>query len=511
MRNRRLVGCVGLLMFALALAGISVYALAVVRKYDPQAFASLPANPFAQKLTVSGTIYAADPVQQENGHTVAVPVAATITCNGARASAGPDGRYHLSLVVASVYLCAVTGGANDQPREEVVPGTPQTDFRLDFSSTAPQGCTAHGASAFACPLLVPRPGGLNGTVTGSDSHQPVANTAVECWNPSGGSAQNIDPNKSFMVATDPQGHYAFAGVPVDRYVCNAGGDWRLTAGSVTSQASTTVDLPLCQAHCPPVAYHNGPVMHSYTAYLVYWLPQGYSYDALGASSYERITSSYFQDVGGSAYYNIATQYWDYTNGPITNSVALGGTWVDTHPYPHAATRADPLTDGDISTEVTTAIAANNWTVDSNHAVFVFTGYGAEICDDSLYKSCSFSPNNTAFCGYHSYIPTGTLNSAQPIYAEIVDNQTCVGALSDHPTAGPNGDRVADAVIPYISHEQFESATDPYITAWYQSPVATGEIGDKCYTNPGNVLLAHGHTYDVQSEWSNASNGCAFRL
>lgn len=511
MRSRRLVGCVGLLLFGLALVGISVYALAVVRKYSPQAFANLPANPIAKKLTVSGTIYAADTLQQENGHTVAVPVAATITCNGARATSGSDGRYRLTLVVADVYLCAVSDGANGQPREEVVPGTPQSDFRLDFSLSASQDCVAsHTFSGFTCPLLVPRPGGLSGTVTNDDTHKPMANTLVDCWNPSGSTAQNVDPYKSFIATTDSQGTYSFANVPVDHYVCNASGDWRLQAGGVATNTSTTLNLPLCQAHCAPVAYHTGPVMHTYTAYLVYWLPKGYTYDAKGNSSYERITSNYFNDVGGTAYYKLITQYWDTVGGPILDSVTLGGTWMDARSYPRAATRANPLTNDDITTEVSEAISANNWTVDNDHAVFVFTGYGAEICDDALYKSCSFSPNNTAFCGYHDYIPE-PVGQARSIYAEIVDNESCVGSLADNPNSSPNGDRVADEVVDTLAHEQFESATDPFISAWYKDPASTGEIGDLCEHTFGYVHLAHGHTYYIQSMWSNASNGCAFHL
>jgi hypothetical protein len=91
----------------------------------------------------------------------------------------------------------------------------------------------------------------------------------------------------------------------------------------------------------------------------------------------------------------------------------------------------------------------------------------------------------------------------------VDNNTCVGQVDYDVIDGPNGDRVADVLADYVAHEQFESATDPLITAWYASPVDTGEVGDKCYLDLGYVLLNHGHTYYLQAEWSDQINGCAF--
>ncbi len=40
---------------------------------------------------------------------------------------------------------------------------------------------------------------------------------------------------------------------------------------------------------------------------------------------------YFQDVGGTSFYNILTQYYDALGGPIQNVVTLGGSYVDTAP------------------------------------------------------------------------------------------------------------------------------------------------------------------------------------
>jgi hypothetical protein len=76
----------------------------------------------------------------------------------------------------------------------------------------------------------------------------------------------------------------------------------------------------------------------------------------------------------------------------------------------------------------------------------------------------------------------------------------------------------------MSHEQFESVTDPItdIPAWYQDNAnqdLTGyEIGDLCDVfvqsvlfDGGNVTLNHGHDYLLQPEWSNLAGGCSWRL
>ncbi len=521
MKHRRLVGCAGLLLFAVALVGISVYALALVRRYDPQAFANLPANPFIQKLTISGTVYATDPAQQESGHSITAGIAATVSCNGTQTTSSADGTYRLTLVSADTFLCTVTANVAYQPVRAVVPGATSGNLHVDFGPTLPaSSCAmAHGSSTIVCPVLRPRPGTLSGTVTADATHQPAASIPVRCWNPSGGQSGNVDPYNSYTATTNAQGVFSLANLPVDRYQCNASGDWRLTSGSVAPSGTTQLALPLCQADCPAVSYHGGPVMHTFTAYLIYWLPSGYAYDAVGSGSFEHITSNYFQDVGGTPFYNLLTQYWDTTNGPVVNSATLGGTYVDTQPYPTAATSAAPLTDDDIQHEIGHALAANGWTTSMDHMFFVFTGYGAEICDNpatatsagaAAGANCSYSA--TGFCGYHS----ATQDASPAIYALIVDNERCMGSPYDSPAASPNANRIADTALNGASHEQFEAVSDPLAKGWYDDHLVSGndnrgEIGDKCEEQGGTVTLNHGHSYYIQSEWNDQTNGCAFSL
>jgi len=89
---------------------------------------------------------------------------------------------------------------------------------------------------------------------------------------------------------------------------------------------------------------SGPVMLTTTIYYDFWLPTGQHYeaDAAGDTRYENLLTQWAQDLGSSQFHNLLTQY-SGTNGTITNTVAFGGSRVDTGTaYPHAGTTADPL-------------------------------------------------------------------------------------------------------------------------------------------------------------------------
>jgi hypothetical protein len=80
---------------------------------------------------------------------------------------------------------------------------------------------------------------------------------------------------------------------------------------------------------------------------------------------------------------------------------------------------------------------------------------------------------------------------------------------------PNGDSAADSTLNVTSHEANETITDPLGNAWYDR--SGNENGDKCAWNFGTQLggsagaqynqLINNTPYELQQEWSNASNGC----
>ena len=254
-----------------------------------------------------------------------------------------------------------------------------------------------------------------------------------------------------------------------------------------------------------MTYHGGSVMQTVKAYTIFWQPSGSSAFPTG---YQTLINRYFGDVGDTAFYNINTQY--YQSPPqvnMRNVSTLGGTWLDTtNAYPHTGTAGDPLLNVDIKAEVTRAITANSWPNGglTNH-YFVFTTQGIESCFTTVSSSspCTLGVNpTTGYCAYHTYFNFTTIFSNMP-FGETWDVNCRAFSVS------PNGNLAADAEISTTSHEHFEAATDPQLTAWYDTDLG-GEIGDKCayqyltVAGDGSNVTLNGNEYIVQSEWSNAT-------
>lgn len=248
----------------------------------------------------------------------------------------------------------------------------------------------------------------------------------------------------------------------------------------------------------PLQYGNGPVEQAgSTNYAIYWLPSG----STVASNYESVLNQFLGDVGGSTLYGVGSQYYQTTNGSqqnIVNSASLGGSFVDTTPYPSST-----LQDSDIQAEVNKVAAQQGWTTGIGHEFFVFLAQGENECMGS---TCSFS----TFCAYHGLYTNGgnnVLYAAMP-YAGT-DLSGC-GIQNSGPY--PNG-AATDAEASIVSHELMETVTDPNPgTGWTD---ATGsEIGDKCaYTygptnSQGADITMNGHPYITQEEFSNAALSCA---
>jgi hypothetical protein len=56
-----------------------------------------------------------------------------------------------------------------------------------------------------------------------------------------------------------------------------------------------------------------------------------------------------------------------------------------------------------------------------------------------------------------------------------------------------------------SHEYMEAITDPDLNAWYDS--SGSEIGDKCAWQFQSCVSLSTGSWQLQEEWSNATNGC----
>jgi hypothetical protein len=315
---------------------------------------------------------------------------------------------------------------------------------------------------------------------------------------------------------------------------SAKGDAERQVLNVDAGATVTANFKVCDASCHPVHYHDGAVMHAQNDYLIFWQPKGTTFEPSGSdSSFQSLIKRYFNDVGGTSFYGLLSQYFDY-QGAAGNSVTLAGDWVDTSNYQHCgtnilhctpatATQADPLVDEDIQGEVLRAFKANpTWKPDPSNEFFVFTAAGSQECQtDSRTADCTFSDSQQSYCAYHSVFQAPAV-SADPatLYAYIPSAANGGGQCNLPPDfSGPNHDNIADATLDSVSHEQFETVSDPNPgSGWYDDSASAkleGEIGDKCESSFGSLnadgsnIILHGHPYLLQQEWSNTLGHCSF--
>jgi len=473
---------------------------------------SLSANPQAH---IHGKVYVDHVTTTDGNHLTQAVGPATVECNGNSAHAGNDGVYSLGVDIADGYDCKVSAGGSYIVARATVPSALGKDIVLDFGPVAGGTCDTPGKNHMICPSLHLRPGSLTVSVTSALSSAAVAGTTVKCWDPDIAGQMHQVFSDILTATTDASGSYAFSGVVPGPYTCRAGNDYILHRTLVPAGGSARLSFGICITNCPVVVNaHSGvtltpAVMHDLIAYLVFWLPPGATFEPGGSDTrFETLMENYFQDVGGTLFNNIVTQYWDY-EGYASNSVSLGGSYVDTTPYPRSGTRTQPLYDLDLQYTIDRAVAKNNWQVTPNSAFFIFTGYGIQECFTSDPRSlCTFNHVKESFAGWHSTYDL----TQETIYSYIGD----VFGTYQGPIPSPNGDPLADAVLDVVSHEHFETVTDPFPgRGWYDTLSTHGEIGDKCESafgprraNGANVTLNHGHSYLLQAEWSNAAHGCA---
>ncbi|MGH2517846.1 MAG: carboxypeptidase regulatory-like domain-containing protein [Ktedonobacterales bacterium] len=462
---------------------------------------------------LSGTVLGDSATAREAGHIVPATLSgATVTCDGATTSTTADGAFQLDLSPASAYTCTVSAPGYTRLTARLT-GAAGSAVNVAFSALSGATCAANGHAAFTCPELRLAPGTLSGIVTDPQTDSAASNIPVECWDLNTSTWSDGQPAPGATANTDQYGRYVLS-LPVDPYACATNNAGQLYRVAVAPATATSADMQLCDPQCPSFSYHSGQVMHSFTAYVIFWLPPGTSFEPPGQSNthFESLVQRYFRDVGDTSFFAILTQYWD-RDGPISGAATLGGAYVDTTPYLHAGTSADPLYDSDVETAVNRSIQVNGWKDDQTHEFFVLTGYGIDECESpSRGTSCTYTGGSAGFCGYHGSLGG---HDTDATYAYIADNAACATVPSFPQYPSPNGDQVADGTISTISHEQFEAITDPIEDGWYDGNYYTGEAGDKCETDYGtihangsNVTLS-GHPYILQAEWSNAAASCAF--
>ena len=278
-----------------------------------------------------------------------------------------------------------------------------------------------------------------------------------------------------------------------------------TAGTSSGHESGTTLMKVKAAHGnrhggSNLFYHGGSIEQSAKVYVVYWGPQwsaGFSTGGYTSGQAQTYVGDFFGGVGGSSWANSTTQYCQgVANGTIqcgasgshpTNPAGeLAGTWVDTSSVPTSPSQSQ------IAAEASRlASHFNGVNPSANHMVFTPTGH-------------SENGFGTQWCAYHS--SSGNLSYSYIPYQPDAGAACGMNFVNNNDAFG-NG--YFDGFSIVAGHEYGETITDPYPNSgWLDGRGA--ENGDKCaWISSGqgaasNIALG-GHSFAVQSLWSNASN------
>lgn len=219
---------------------------------------------------------------------------------------------------------------------------------------------------------------------------------------------------------------------------------------------------------------------------------------------------FLRDLSQSQFIGVTDQYVD-ANAPNRYP---DGTNYYVNGYAPSAGAGKPFIDLDMAVAAY-SIAAQTGSFGSGHIYHLFLVPGQDVCFDTTYSSC-YSPDNLKtfqFCGYHSSVSDAGGNV---VFYTVQPYQDVAGCNVRSGT--PNG-QLADSTNNVLSHETFETITDPLGTAWWNSSdvgMYGEEIGDECefltftatasYFDPSLVFLGR-KLYAVQPEYSNALHAC----
>lgn len=244
-----------------------------------------------------------------------------------------------------------------------------------------------------------------------------------------------------------------------------------------------------------ITYHGGPLVLGTANVYYIW------YGNWSGNTATTILPFLASNIGGSAYYNINTTYFNGSNARVSNSVALAGQISDS--YSHGPS----LTDSAVQAIVRSAIEGTDpvhqsgmLPYDPNGVYFVLSS--ADVAETSGF--CS------SYCGWHSY---ASVSQGVVKYSFVGNPDRCPSACSVQ-SVSPNGNSGADAMASIIAHELEEAVTDPLLNAWYDN--RGYENADKCAWTFGTTsttssgsrynLVLGGMRFLIQRNWVNAGGG-----
>jgi hypothetical protein len=216
---------------------------------------------------------------------------------------------------------------------------------------------------------------------------------------------------------------------------------------------------------------------------------------------------FLKDLAGSEFIHIADQY---TGRNSNNQYILGAGATINVTLPQR-----PLTDLDMLA-IVHAVASQTHQTGYDHIYHVFLPPGTDECFDSTFTIC-YSPDKPAtffFCAYHSSVDFTDIGHV--LYS--VEPFQNVPGCNVSP-GSPNG-QLTDSTDSVLSHELFETITDPNGTGWWNTEsneLFGDEIADECifliFTPVGAffdppVFNIGKNRYAVQMEYNNFIHACS---
>ena len=233
-----------------------------------------------------------------------------------------------------------------------------------------------------------------------------------------------------------------------------------------------------------VLYHNGPVSVNPKVYLIFW-----GYKKYGDKYHvQKLLEQYTKAMGGSAYINITTQYYELSGSNkvyITNPPSqYGGSWNDESPISKSPT------DAQVAKEATKGVKHFGYDADASYIVatphdHTSPGFGTHWC--AYHASTNYQGQAVAYSNI-PYMPDAGTNCGENIISPPSDE----------------GGKVEGVTI-MAGHEYAEIYTDLDPFSGWNGQV--GEIADVCaWHNMANDPFGK-KSYTSQPLLSNASGQC----
>jgi hypothetical protein len=252
-----------------------------------------------------------------------------------------------------------------------------------------------------------------------------------------------------------------------------------------------------------VAYQGGPTVQYAVSHAVYLNPGRECTIATCWGNPER----FLEKVGDSDFIHILDQYVGLQGG---RRYTLGDRAVLKGALP-----ATPLSQSDLIA-ILHSVVARTGAGGYGNIYHLFLPPGVDTCFDAPDNNECYSPDNPAtfaFCAYHGSV---TYSDLGHVLFTVEPWQGPTSGCEDSPVGAPNS-QLIDSTDDTLSHELFETISDPDGTAWWNSAdlsLLGNEMADEClFIGPDNYFSeptfpVDGHLFRVQSEYSNDKHACA---